>query len=410
MNNKRLFYIIFAFFVLHFGLASAGLKIDIAAEGESALATISTVKTNALDKVNAAAKKFQESKIGQKLIVTYEKAQAELGKLKNDIKAGKEMYDEAKKTYDKGKEVYDIGKSTYEEGMEQLESTQAVSTLTLEKERAQINEDINARKNVLKEELSARVQNAAENEKIYQALAEFASTEEEKALVDEKIKEVQEQKSTYEQNLADILGGNDDYFESDEEYKNLNQKLEETNQKLEEAKAALVVAAGGIAAMAVGKLISYTKEQKKKMYDEAQDANFVSADKALDDKSAKNINKNRREVFKDDIVSAFVAIANTRIKTNEVEEKNDDTKFNIKEADVAVDTRRAITNDQPVMIFERMADDFVIESAILKLESSETLLHQGYRQNNPNKNSAQIDLDQYETTKSDLEQGGRKGE
>ncbi len=410
MNNKRLFYIIFAFFVLHAGLASAGLKIDVAAEGESASATISTLKTNALDKVNAAAKKFQESKTGQKLIVAYEKAQAELGKLKSDIKAGKEMYDEAKKTYDKGKEVYDIGKSTYEEGMEHLESTQTASTLTLEKERAQINEDINARKKVLKEELSARVQNAAENEKIYQALAELASTDEEKALADEKIKETQDQKSTYEQNLADVLGGNDDYFESDEEYQNLNRKLEETNQKLEDAKTALIGAAGGIAAMAVGKLISYTKEQKKKMYDEAQDANFVSADKALDDKSAKKINKNRREVFKDDIASAFVAIANTRIKTNEVEEKNDDTKFNIKEADVAVDTRRAITNDQAVMIFERMADDFVIESAILKLESSETLLHQDYRQNNPNKNSAQIDLDQYKTTKGDLEQGGRKGE
>ena len=77
---------------------------------------------------------------------------------------------------------------------------------------------------------------------------------------------------------------------------------------------------------------------------------------------------------------------------------------------MAVDTIMAITKDQPARILERMSDDFVIESAILKLESSETLLHQGYRQNNPNKNSAQIDLDQYETTKSDLEQGGRKGE
>ncbi|MBP5615982.1 MAG: hypothetical protein J6X42_05505, partial [Alphaproteobacteria bacterium] len=166
----------------------------------------------------------------------------------------------------------------------------------------------------------------------------------------------------------------------------------------------------GVAAVGTGAVAAWMKHKKNSNtggedgFNSTINSSFVSADQNLTDEVVKSIAQARRLKFKGNIANALVKTINYRIKAGKVEEETRQTSDNMENADYKT-TAISLDNEMVIKTMQLIQEDLTLDVAKMRLKASSNLIKQGYRLNNPDKNPAQINLDQYRLTKDDIDKG-----
>lgn len=406
MKNKKILFVAAALAVFLFcSPLKAQLKADGGAAGSRTLSAVETFVEQTLKRVNAAAKKVTESKIGQSLKTTYEKAQALKQRIQKDINTGKEFYEGAKGVYDDAHSLYTQGEQTYEQQMEKLKNAQAVSTVSLKKQLDEIDANLEARKVAAAQELNARLEDAEKNEKILKELYDAEEYEDTKASIAEQLAETRALKEEYEKALNTMGEVGNSYLDSDEQYQALLAQKKETQQKYNAAKAALETSAKGLAADIVKGMVKKTPEDKKAAYGEGIAKNYILPDEPMNQEAVDRIQNERRENVKKDMANALVQLISVRQKMAALDQKKDDLVNNIEAVDYEI-TALALQNQQRVHELDLLTEEVKLEAAKQRLKTSRYMQNRDFRIQNPEKNPAEINMDNYVLTEDDVKKAG----
>ena len=414
--NKKLFLILFLMFCLAGNNVSAQPKIDGLSGVERVLTSVQTKVEEVMKKVNAAAKKVQESQLGQSLKTKYETIMAFKQQLTEAVNAGKEMYDEAKSVYDEGVGMYNQGKEfaegaegmlqgTYEEAMDNLKQTEIGSTLTLEKELNSLQEKMDARKGLVEEELNARIKIVDENTDNLQQLYASAQTDEQRQLVAMLMTEASVLKKQYEDGLKSMEQDGNAFLETDEEYKDLQAQYAQTQELLASAKEALKQKGLGLGATWIQGMLKKTKEEKAGEYNEVGGANFIGPNEEMNQDSTNRVMTERSKNLKEDVINAYVQVLKMRAGEEKSDEDIDRISENISNADYAITAQRLL-NEQKIQKLNLLQKTMEMEVSDLKIKTSENMMIQDLRMQNPAKNPGEINLDNYELTEDILRERG----
>ena len=407
--NKKYYMIVLVFASLFSFQAKAQPKIDIMAGVERVLGTVMTKVEEVMERVNSAAKSFQENLLGESFKTNYETFMALKQDIKDKFDAGKEAYEQAQEAYNEGLKMYNEGKSfvegveggvtgAYEETVEKLKSMNVSSPAALESQMADLQQQMNDHGEVKKEELEAKLRVVNENRDVLEKIYDETDNEDTKEMISVLIADADLMRDQY---LADIeaLGNN---AGMDEEYQQMQSQYNQMASMLDELKEAAKDKASGLAASFVKGMIAKTKEQKKAEYQALGDANFAKPDEPLNQVTVDRINNERKKNLIDDIASSYAHTIQYRSEKQKREDERERVADNIGEADYAVTAERLL-NEQEIQKIKRMHDNIAIELSDLKTKTSGNMMLQGFRQQNPNKNPAELNLDSYELTVEGLQ-------
>lgn len=414
--NKKLFLVLFLMFCLVGNNVSAQPKIDGLSGVERVLTSVQTKVEEVMKKVNAAAKKVQESQLGQSLKTKYETIMAFKQQLTEAVQAGKEAYDEAKSVYDEGVNMVNEGKSfvedtagtvkgTYEEAMNDLKQSDIGSTLTLEKELESLQEKMDARKGLVTEELNARIKIVDENTDNLQQLYNSAQTDEQRQMVAMLLTEASTLRTQYEEGLKSMENGESNFLEMDEEYQDLQAQYAQTQELLAEAKEALKQKGLSLGANWVKGMLKKSKEEKAGEYNEVGGANFIGPNEEMNQDSVNRVVTERNKNLKEDMINGFVQVLKMRAGDEKGDEEVDKISENISNADYAITAQRLL-NEQKVQKLNLLQQTMQMEVSDLKIKTSGNMLIQDLRMQNPAKNPGEINLDNYELTEDILHERG----
>lgn len=459
MKNNRIFACVLMMSLVLGFEARAGLKFGIPDALQKAVGWVQTTAENATKKVNEVSKQVQSVKVGDKIKGKYEQIKAMKSKLENAVAAGKEKYEAAQNAVASAKSSYESAKgklddvkgqydaamgtvqdtfgspdATYEEQMDAIEKQLAENAIksleTLEAEAYSIEQEMNNRKNVLADERRAIAKDAENNAKKLQVLYEQAETDEEKEKFKQQIEDEKALKEEYQTDMSeDDLNGDETYQQLKAEYEALESQIGDAREAAEAAAAAeagvseserksglsnqtKALIGAGVAAVGTGAVAAWMKHKKNSNtggedgYNSTINSSFVSADQNLTDEVVKSIAQARRLKFKGDIANALVKTINYRIKAGKVEEETRQTSDNMENADYKT-TAISLDNEMVIKTMQLIQEDLALDVAKMRLKASSNLIKQGYRLNNPDKNPAQINLDQYRLTKDDVDKGKR---
>jgi len=406
MKNKKILFVAAALAVgLFCSPLQAQLKADGGAAGARTLGAVETFVEQTLKRVNAAAKKVTESKIGQSLKTTYEKAQALKQRIQKDINTGKELYEGAKGVYDDAHSLYTQSTETYEQQMEKLKNSQAISSVSLKKQLDEIDANLEARRVAATQELNARLEDAQKNEKILKELYDAEEHEDTKASIAKQLAETTALKGEYEKALNTMGEAGNSYLDSDEQYQALLAQKQETQQKYNAAKSALETSAKGLAADIVKGMVKKSPEDKKAAYEEGIAKNYILPGEPMNQGSIDRIQNERRENVKKDMANALVQLISVRQKMAALDQKKDDLVNNIEAVDYEV-TALALQNQQRVQELDLLTDEIKLEAAKQRLKTSRYMQNRDFRVQNPEKNPAEINMDDYVLTEDDVKKAG----
>lgn len=413
--NKRYVWLIFGFvfFVAKEGFAQ--VKWDFLDSGGEIFQTVQEKVGEVTNKVNEAGKKLEGQLIGDNPIKTaYETAKATKEKITSTVEAGKEAYDKASEkvtgVVEAGKEKASELTGTYEENMEKLESTKAKSPTTIKKEIKQIDEQLEARKEVIQTELQAKINEAEENEKTLRELYDMEENDDSKASLEEQMDQTEALKQEYESYLKNTEEEESSYLLEDEEYQNLTEQKKQKNEALDGLKESLIAAGSGLGAMAIAALTKMSKEDKKAAYTETIQSNFLAADAPVNPSAVTPLVQERRDSFRKDLASALARVVAFRKKAPNSEEKSDTVTENMEgEMDYMISMQNLL-NEQLIHRIDLLHDKIALEVADMKIKTSKEMIDQDYKLKNPDKDPSSIDLDSYIFTadqiKSDSVGGG----
>ena len=414
--NKSKFCILFWTVFLFALQVKAQPKVDATAGVERAFGTVTTKVEEVIKKVNASAKSFQEKLLGDSIKTKYETLKALKQSIEANVAAGKELYGEAQKAVEEGKKLYedgkgfveetiDMGKGLYEETMGQLELAQSLSADSLETEVKAIEKQMKEREVVVSDQLNEKIRIINENIDVYEKMTEEIDDKATKEMLSVLMAEAQMLKAQYQQGHDNLSDEDAQYLTQDTEYQGLKEQLNEKSALLEKAKETLKEKGMGLAAQFVQGLIKKSKAQKEAEYNAMADENFVGPDEPLTQASVDRINKQRNENMVDDVLSSYAMIIKNRSKDQEKDEKIDMIGDNVMQADYAVTAQR-LQNEQEIQKIKQLHQRLASEIADLKTKASNNMRMQGYKQFNPDKNSAELNMDSYDLTEKELKDKG----
>ncbi len=394
--NKKYFVFLFVFFFAF--QVRAGLKIDAAGILQSTVGSIQTTVESATKGVDVAGSLQQLQTYGDKVKVEYEKIQGYKNAITDKVQAGKEAYEKAKETVEKVE-------STYEDQMANLKKNQIISQRTLTHEKDAIDQKINDRKTVLQKELSARNQTTKEQLDYLSALKEnMLEKNEDISQIEEQMSQAEALRATYALNLESIKNGGDDFFQSDEEYRNLLAEKKQKEQQIQEIENNLKENAQGIGVDFVKSLVKRTPEENKEAYNEALGKVYLSEDDEITGGNVLALKKQREYMKLKSVAEAYAAIINFRQSVDEADQDLDVTVNNIEAADYAL-SALGFQNQMLIHELKKQQAALNLKTIFLKHEANQKLQRQTAKPHNPDKDPSVLDLDSYEMTQDDVENG-----
>jgi len=411
--NKKCFLIVFlSVFFLGFQV-KAQPKVDIAAGVERVLGTVMTKVEEVMKKVNSAAKSFEENLLGDAIKTNYETFMALKQSIQEQYAAGKEAYENAMATYNEGLKMYNDGKA-YAEGaigtikglhestVKKLQELNASSPAVLEAKMADLKSQMDDKKEGMAEEIEAHMRVASENVDVLEKMYGETDNEETKEMLSVLKAEAEMIKAQYETDYEKLTKQEDDYVSNDADYQNMQTQYNEMSSLLDQIKEAAKEKGLSLGKAFVQGLLKKTKAEKEGEYQALNDANFVQPDEPLNQAAVDRINKERGDKVAGDVASSYVHIIKERAGMQKTDEKADQISDNVAEADYAVTAER-LSNEQEIQklnLLQRKIETNVVE---LKTQTSNNMLKQGLRLINPNKNPAEINIDNYELKTKELQ-------
>jgi len=393
--TKKYFFVLFLISLFSAFNAQAQLKVDAAQVGNGVLGDITEVVDSVIKDVNTASEYFEQNQIGTPIQSGYEKLKAMKSRIEEQVAAGKEKYEEVSGL---------LNPETYEEKIEGLKNNQAVSTVTLGSQIKELDKQMEDRKKVIDEELEGKIKAASENLVVLQEGLNTETDELLKAALADEIAQTQDVLDGYVQEQEDAKQDPDSYYSNDEEYQTLKEKRNEKQVALDVAKAALITAATGLGAALLAGIIKRSSAEKTALYEDLNKNNFISPDEPITQSSIDRVENERWKNYKEDIAHAYVALMKYRAKHNQLLEDSDNTAYNVG-ASEHLESAEGLENQH--IIDNMLINQEVMRLGIaqLRLKTSENIVVQGYTLHNPSKNPGEINLDNYEYKKEDIENG-----
>ncbi len=411
MSRKKIFFCVLLLSMMMSFNASAQLKLDGLAGVERVLTSVQTAVESVMKKVNEAAKIFQGSLLGDSASTNWETFKALKSQIKDIVAAGQELYEEASSL---GADAESIIKDSYEELKDEISSATPVSTATLQKEIDTLDSQMEDRKSVVAEELSAKIKAAQQNEEILTQLYESEEDEETKSNIGLQLAAEESIRAQLQADLDTLSEDGNVYLASDDQYQDLKSQRDTKSQELSEALENLK----GKAQWFIQSMIKKSPAEKAADYNKAQASNFASDDEELTQEVVNRINKERVTNLEKDMARTFVTLVDFRKKaagseeTESIEENVNKTTGNIASADKTITALR-LQNQLKIIELDLLHDQILMESSYLRLKSSLDMLKQPYRLLNPDKDQTQMNLDNYVITKESIEaqtEGNREGD
>ncbi len=412
MSRKKIFFCVLLLSMMMSFNASAQLKLDGLAGVERVLTSVQTAVESVMKKVNEAAKIFQGSLLGDSASTNWETFKALKSQIKDIVAAGQELYEEASSL---GADAESIIKDSYEELKDEISSATPVSTATLQKEIDTLDSQMEDRKSVVAEELSAKIKAAQQNEEILTQLYESEEDEETKSNIGLQLAAEESIRAQLQADLDTLSEDGNVYLASDDQYQDLKSQRDTKSQELSEALENLKGKAKGLF---IQGMIKKSPAEKAADYNKAQASNFASDDEELTQEVVNRINKERVTNLEKDMARTFVTLVDFRKKAagseeiESIEENVNKTTGNIASADKTITALR-LQNQLKIIELDLLHDQILMESSYLRLKSSLDMLKQPYRLLNPDKDQTQMNLDNYVITKESIEaqtEGNREGD
>ena len=390
--NKKLFYTAFLCCLALGFEAKADIKFDIGGLAQKVMGAIQAPIDSALKKVNTAAEEYKTQLTGSEIVVTAEKAKAYVEELKDSVQPGGELYESS------------IGK--YEDAASEVKKNIKVSPKALENQlgdwKKGFDEYVGNKVTEIKSKLSA----AKKNQDTLQSLCD-ASDGEEKENYLAQLASVKSEAQNYEAELADMIKGEGKILENDPTYQALKEEGKGLQNKIDEFVASAKQKLEGLGAQFIQKLTKRSKSQNKASYDAAINDYFIAPNDPVNEKNVEKVSKARRIKYKKDIANAFVQVWKYRQSTAQIEKNLDRHSNDGTKADTAINGQAFGENAMMIDDIKRIQDDVILEIAAMRLQASKDLMKQGYRINNPAKDSSEYNFDQYRLTEDDIEKGRR---
>ena len=415
MNRKCFIIVFLSVFLLNFQV-KAQPKVDIASGVERVLGTVMTKVEEVMKKVNSAAKSFEENLLGDAIKTNYETFMALKQSIQEQYEAGKEAYESAMATYNEGLKMYNDGKA-YAEGavgtikglhestVKKLQELKASSPEVLEAKMADLKSQMDDKKEGMAEELEARMRVAGENVDVLEKMYNEANDEQTKEMLSVLKTDAEMIKAQYETDYEKLTKQEDDYVSNDADYQNMQTQYNEMASLLDQLKEAAKEKGLSLGTSFVQGLLKKTKAEKEGEYQALNDANFVQPDEPLNQAAVDRINEARGTQVANDVSSSYMHIIKERSGMQKTDEKTDQISDNVAEADYAVTAER-LSNEQEIQKLKLLHRKIETNVAEMKTQTSNNMLKQGLRLVNPNKNPAEINMDNYKLDVKELQEMG----
>lgn len=415
--SKKYFAVVFLSMFFCCFQAKSQPKIDAMSGVERVFGTVITKSEEVMKKVNTAAKSFEENLLGDSLKTNYETFMALKQSIKEQYEAGKEAYENAKNAYNEGLQMYNEGKAyaegavgtitgLHEETVKKLQALNVSSPEVLESKMTALQDKMSECKEGMAEELEARLRIANENIDVLDKMYNETKDETMRQNINQLKADAEQEKARYQEEYDTLsTQGSDTYAAKNEEYQEMQEEYNEMASLMNDLKEAAKAKGESLATSFVQGMLKKTKEEKKKEYQELGDANFVKPDEPLNQAAVNRINNERSKNVVSDVASSYAFIIKKRADMTKTEEDIEQVSDNVAEADYAVTAQR-LGNQQEVQkikLLQRKIETLVAE---LRTKTSNNMLGQRLKLVNPNKNPAEINLDDYELTKEELQDAG----
>lgn len=411
--SKKYFAVVFLGMSLCCFEVNAQPKIDATAGVERVFGTVLTKVEEVMKKVNASAKSFEENLLGDSLKTNYETFMALKQSIKEQYEAGKEVYENARNAYNEGLQMYNEGKAfaegaigtitgLHEEAVKKLQALKVSSPEVLDAKMAELQGKMNDRKDGIAEELEARMRITNQNIDVLDQMFNQASDDGSRQLITNLKAQAEQEKSKWQTAYDQLSAESEKYVGEDEQYQEMQEQYNEMASLKEQIQEALKEKGSSLATSFIQGMIKKTKEDKKKEYAALSDANFVKPDEPLNQVAVDRINKERNDNLAKDVVSSFTFIIKERANMPKTNEDIDQISDNVAEADYAVTAQR-LENEQQIQRIKLLQRKIETSVSDLKTKTSNNMMVQGLRLFNPNKNPAEINFNNYELTKEELQ-------
>lgn len=400
MRNKKIFGLIVFLCLFSFSV-SAQPKMDLSTGLKDTMGGVSSGMETAMNKVNSALQKVFEMK---------EKVAGELNALKEKVDEVKELYEEGKELYEEGKEMYDEAKGMYDEAKGMYDEAvntgkEAQSSIALKKQVEDLQKQMLARQDVIKEDLNAKLKASQTNEQTYQQLFDAAQNEDEKKILQKQLAEAQVLSADLQKNIKAASEKNTAYFDDDEEYARLQKEYETTQKDLNTALESLAAKGKSIGSDFASRLTKMSSEDKKSAYDGLINQVFIGPNEKLNASNSKRVKKSRRNKLINSSADMFVLMTKHQSQAQKFDEDNDKAVADCEKSDSLM-TKLQLVNELNVKKNNVLFDQLNSSAGLIVLKSSTDLLHQDYALGNPNKNPAEINVDNYVLQEDDLKEYG----
>lgn len=414
--SKKYFAVVFLGMSLCCFDVKAQPKIDGMAGVERVFGTVLTKAEEVVKKVNASAKSFEENLLGNSLKTNYETFMALKQSIKEQYDAGKEAYENARNAYNEGLQMYNEGKAfaegaigtvtgLHEETVEKLQALKASSPEVLDAKMSELKSKMNDRKDGMAEELEARMRITNQNIDVLDQMYSQAADEGSRLIITNLKAQAEQEKSKWQAQYDQLSSESEKYVSEDEQYQEMQEQYNEMASLKEQINEALKEKGSGLATSFIQGMIKKSKEDKKKEYAALGDANFVKPDEPLNQVAVDRINRERSDNVAKDVASSFTLIIKQRADMTKTDEDIERISDNVAEADYAVTAQR-LENEQQIQRIKLLQRKIETSVSDLKTKTSNNMIMQGLRLFNPDKNPAEINFDNYELTKEELQEIG----
>lgn len=393
---KKIRFLLFVIFLSTISVeAEASLKTDISAFAGRVSATVNNTVENIKVKINTVAQKVQEWYTGSKIKSTIETVKA----LKEDVlTAATTIQDEYQETMDNFDEMGEAAEDAYEREMEDFQNSQTGQAVELSKQLDEVNKQIDARKEVLLSEVTAKSAAAQENIAILQVMYDTSTDDEAKAQVAAQMSTLQTEISQYEDYAKQIEEEKGEYLEQDDEYS----KLQAEKLELAMMLAELSADAGGELADKFGDAFANQSDaERSEEYNKVISENFLLREEEETAENVARVTKHRQEVLVKDIAHAFYAAATLKLQLDADLERVERKKDNMASVDYKI-TSVNLLIDQKIEDINILYNYTNLMIADLRLKTSQNMFRQDYRLKTYGKDPAVLNLDNYIFTKEDV--------
>lgn len=377
--------------------AQAGITIDVADMSSEVVDAVKESLDQAAENVKSAAEQVQAKIIGNKAYVFYEKVKGVNGSIRDARQAAEEFVTTGRTAYETAEKDIEEITSYYESQRKNLQDSQLGQIAQMKEDMANIENQMNDRRQALDQEMENKTRSAQENLEImrnmYSSAVEGNADPGTLQILEQQLSSAQKEYDGLQAQNQQRQSG-DDFYMQDLDYRSLTERRDNISHQLEEMGSSALGGLMSLTKAQIGSLLKKSPEQKLSEYKEVLELNFLKEDADINEENIKDIEKYRKEVLVNDVAHALTMAAQNKVGMTDKEEKADINAGNVTAAEFRTTSANFLI-EQRIQEIKALHEFTSLLIADLRLKTSRNMINQDYHLKDYEKNPSILNLDNY---------------